>query len=858
MSRTQQEVNASLTRALNSVRRYANQSELLVRQLTLDSSEQYNQITDPAVQEQYVNLVLTHQELQQAAAVFKNPATDTNARLQSSKDIQRLLSKAKQERRGLPLNGKVMGSLMDLDLLAERTNLNQAAQTVRKETRATTQLNNQTQTPKRGVENTGKASQGTAAKPTDNKSADAAQPQVETWGVKFSFDNSPAVVNRDDWYRKDEAFYLALLPAMSSVFSMSGSQGAPNAMPGLNFKIIPNLAKHKIPGFQPAFQHLGMDSCICTMVGCFTGADGYSLLEDGQSNNAMTRQALGASTLFDSYGVPGLGTQEGLKKVAQQLDAYKNFQQFYQFAVLQGKELTVEINLAKNGALPVTTGDDQPLRAGSGNPKFKAIVKSMEVYHARSDRTWYTLQLEITDFGLASKTPINLTNQLASRVKEAQQRVQQTAPASPTTSANQRLVELMQTPNSRHRVYNLGDDEVLYQVLVDGVNHYFLAKDEKIEDITGDQESINRALDRRNIGDKISADDLGGSIMGALGCAGGLVAGALITGATAGIGAGSLLGAGALCGAVGLGTSFTPWGREEDISDFTVKDGVIEFGVSGALQGAGGVVAGTVAPLAGSVLKGASGAVSGTTGRLGGLLSKLPGSQAVGNVAQNAARGVGNLAQTEAGQAVVQTTSKAAQAAQNLTTRLTNNRVTQAVGQLSNRVGQTYERLNVPIAQGRSPEYLNRLFRKPAGPSPDPILNPSRLLPAAREADLPTRVLNGNVGSQGVIQQPAAGNVLKESFEQLPAGTQITSIGRRAGSTRQVTVELPSGETKVVEVTNSQLQEMMNRTNKLITEMPYPRASISTTRDEVLRKERELRFKRNVEVLNTFLKENDN
>ncbi|HEY9700090.1 MAG TPA: hypothetical protein V6D10_22735 [Trichocoleus sp.] len=181
---------------------------------------------------------------------------------------------------------------------------------------------------------------------------------------------------------------------------------APNALPGLNFKVIPSIAKLKVPGFQPAYQHLGMDSCICTLVGCFTGADGADLLLDqGTASNNRDKQLVGDRTLFDSYGVLGKDAETGLKEIAAKLDAYRNFQEFYKFGVLDGKELEVEINLAKNSPVEMQVGSEEFLRSAIGNPKFKAVVKMMEVYHARSDRTWYTMQLEITDFGLAGATP---------------------------------------------------------------------------------------------------------------------------------------------------------------------------------------------------------------------------------------------------------------------------------------------------------------------------------------------------------------------------------------------------------------------------------------------------------------------
>ncbi len=861
MSRTKEDLNKSLAAAQSNIKNYASQAQQEAELLVSNSALQLNQLESAEDKTQYANLVTAYSNLVAATKKFEQNLSSPE-QIKAVADIQAKVDKLKKlksdaVRSGLTnkLNADTSRNVSQLNQIQDRNNLKGATNSIKSDIKEGATLAN------KKVKTDTASSKGSPGKndPT-KKGADSKETQVqaEKWGVKFSFAASPSYPAKDDYYKKDESYYLTLLPAMSSAFSAQGNTDVPNSTPGLNFKLIPNLAKHKIPGFQPAYQHLGIDGCICTMVGCFTGADGYSLLEDEAGKGKTSKQALGNSTLFDSYGVAGLDTQEGLKRISQQLDSYKNFQQFYQFAIKQGKELTVEINLAKNGSLPIGTGSDETLRAGNGNPKFKALVKNIEVYHARSDRTWYTLQLELTDFGLASKTPINLTNQLSSKVKEYQDKLKSSgatnipgslASTNPNVQANRRLAELMQTPGSKHRIYQLGDDEVLYQVLSDGVNHYLLAKDEAIKEITGDQDQINKALDRRSASDKISSDDVGRSIMGALGCAGGVVLGALITGGTAGIGAGALVGAGALCASVGIGASFTPWGREEDISDFTTQDGITEFGLSAGATTLGGVATKFGEPL----LKGAAGSVSRTAGK---ALSKVPGSGTVTNAIGAAAEKLSN--------------SPAMEATRNLTTRVTNSRVAQATNQLMNKAGQAYDRLNVPIAQGRSPEYINRWFTKPPSPAlpdnrflpavgetggfvADPVpdshwlpaagettparelVPDNRLLPAAKGTEIGTRIQAPS--TQAILEyQGGSGNVLKEAYENVPAGSQITSIGRRSGEIRQVTLELPSGETKVVDVNNEQLSTLMNGTNKLSSELPYPRASTPSGTAETLKR----------------------
>jgi hypothetical protein len=61
-----------------------------------------------------------------------------------------------------------------------------------------------------------------------------------------------------------------------------------------------------------------------------------------------------------------------------------------------------------------------PLRnSETGNPSFKGIVRNMEVYHSRSDRTWYTIQMELTDYGLIGEEAINLTSNLEENALDA-------------------------------------------------------------------------------------------------------------------------------------------------------------------------------------------------------------------------------------------------------------------------------------------------------------------------------------------------------------------------------------------------------------------------------------------------------
>ncbi|WOL31324.1 hypothetical protein [Microcoleus phage My-WqHQDG] len=115
----------------------------------------------------------------------------------------------------------------------------------------------------------------------------------ERWGVRFRFLDKPSEKKGDcetkrtdkDWDLKD--WFLQLLPAMQSVVPKQGARDVPNAGPGLSFKFKNNMVKHKIPGSQPVYQMMGVDSAIITFVGTFTGDGGLGYInkvdiEDGE------------------------------------------------------------------------------------------------------------------------------------------------------------------------------------------------------------------------------------------------------------------------------------------------------------------------------------------------------------------------------------------------------------------------------------------------------------------------------------------------------------------------------------------------------------------------------------------------
>lgn len=113
-------------------------------------------------------------------------------------------------------------------------------------------------------------------------------------------------------------------------------------------------------------------------------------------------------------------------------DGYLEAVAFYQMAIKSARTLDVEINLRKtrDGLVPYIPKDAysqqyaSPLRNGISNPKFKAVVKDMELYVSRSNRVWYTLILQVvqadegTCLEIIDSKPSTIKEDVLAQVKE--------------------------------------------------------------------------------------------------------------------------------------------------------------------------------------------------------------------------------------------------------------------------------------------------------------------------------------------------------------------------------------------------------------------------------------------------------
>lgn len=227
-------------------------------------------------------------------------------------------------------------------------------------------------------------SKGDASKLTTKQEPTITYPPAADWGMRVTQVDT------------NKSYFFSLLPAMDSVIPMTASKDVPNALPGLHIRVKANIAKLRVPGSTPIYQHMGIDSVMITVVGMFTGVDG-----DKPSP---------ATYLSHATGKDKVGT------LMAKLDTYGAMQSFYEHAYLSGADLDVEINMARYQAFDVEEGVIRS--AKTGNPRFRGHLSLLEVAHARSDRTYYTLQFETRSL-TEDKCEITKIEHIPASLKEA-------------------------------------------------------------------------------------------------------------------------------------------------------------------------------------------------------------------------------------------------------------------------------------------------------------------------------------------------------------------------------------------------------------------------------------------------------
>ena len=275
----------------------------------------------------------------------------------------------------------------------------------------------------------------------------------EQWGIKFT---------------ADKPYFMDLLPARQSTIPVQGGRDVPNAMPGLNYKLVTQVGKQAIPGFSPVYQNLGIKGMQVTIVGAFTGGDGANQLADikddpedkFKTSNPFWSNAKGSPSLSDN---PGRGGK------LPELNAYNSYTEFVQVCQ-QGKQMKVEINLFQvyRESKATQIGEAVKLQSKNGNPEFTGIVRSLDVYHATKERTWYTLIMDVTDFGMASKGAINLNNKLEEAIKNAQAELDKVKAAEATQAAktNAAVVPQAESGNDTRTI----DELTKTSTIIDNIN----------------------------------------------------------------------------------------------------------------------------------------------------------------------------------------------------------------------------------------------------------------------------------------------------------------------------------------------------------------------------------------------------
>lgn len=258
-------------------------------------------------------------------------------------------------------------------------------------------------------------SKGDPSKLTTKQEPTITYPPAADWGMRVTQVDT------------NKSYFFSLLPAMDSVIPMTASKDVPNALPGLHIRVKANIAKLRVPGSTPIYQHMGIDSVMITVVGMFTGVDG-----DKPSP---------ATYLSHATGKDKVGT------LMAKLDTYGAMQSFYEHAYLSGADLDVEINMARYQAFDVKEGVIRS--AKTGNPRFRGHLSLLEVAHARSDRTYYTLQFEtrsLTEDKCEITKIDHIPDSLSLRLSQAAVEEQTNAVESISTIIND--IEMAKRPDS--------------------------------------------------------------------------------------------------------------------------------------------------------------------------------------------------------------------------------------------------------------------------------------------------------------------------------------------------------------------------------------------------------------------------
>lgn len=175
-----------------------------------------------------------------------------------------------------------------------------------------------------------------------------------------------------------KVFMFDLLPAIEHRGGGAlRSLDVPEVKPGIMRAAETKHRNIVVPGSTPVVQSIGMKSILVNFVGAFTGAEGIG--GDPQ------KRAAGKAAEDNLLGGYGITTDPAWS------DSYARASEFYSQVVTPMTQVTVTLN-ASRGTEGITA------------MVYKGVIIKFKDYAARSNRTYYVLDMLVTEYAAAAPT----------------------------------------------------------------------------------------------------------------------------------------------------------------------------------------------------------------------------------------------------------------------------------------------------------------------------------------------------------------------------------------------------------------------------------------------------------------------
>lgn len=166
-----------------------------------------------------------------------------------------------------------------------------------------------------------------------------------------------------------------MAPARKSFFDRQGQQ-VPGAGAGLATTVKPSLAKLKVPGTRPVYQHMGIDEELVEFVGAFVGdeidsvTDGWGMVDNQE------------------YAELDKGKHDFHKT-----SAWERSQKLARFAA-QGRPMIMHLVWGQQGLSGKRSSIDFH---GGGTGGIECLIKFVSREHATASRVYYRITLAVTN-----------------------------------------------------------------------------------------------------------------------------------------------------------------------------------------------------------------------------------------------------------------------------------------------------------------------------------------------------------------------------------------------------------------------------------------------------------------------------